>query len=132
MFVFEWMTLKLYTVLPEDCICDALRIMKEMSIKHIPVVKEGNICGIVTDKDIKEFNPAKAVTFDMYELHYIFEKTKIKEVMKSPVYTTTSDTPIEVAADPAHRLSQDHSGSEQISEVPELDPFDPRVDDAGE
>ncbi len=99
MFVFDWMTLKVYMVGPNDCIADALRIMKEMDIKHVPVVREGTILGIVTDRDIKEFNPAKAATFDMYELHYIFEKTKVKEVMKSPVITTTPDTPIEEAAE---------------------------------
>lgn len=102
MFVFDWMTLKVYTVGPNDCISDALRIMKEMKIKHVPVVKEVEIQGIVTDRDIKEFNPAKAATFDMHELHYIFEKTKIKEVMKFPVHTTTPDTPIEMAAELMH------------------------------
>ncbi len=98
MFVSDWMTKKVFIVSPEDSITDAVKLMKEKGIKHIPVVKDGKLKGIISDRDIKEFTPSKATTLDIYELHYLLGKTKVREIMKSKVFTTTSDTPVEEAA----------------------------------
>lgn len=98
MFVSYWMTKKVFTVSPDDSISDALRIMRDKEIKHIPVLKEDKIKGILSDRDIKEFTPSKATTLDIYELHYLLAKIKVKEVMKSKVITTTPETPVEEAA----------------------------------
>jgi acetoin utilization protein AcuB len=62
------------------------------------VVKDEKLKGILSDRDIKDFSPSRATTLDVYELHYILAKTKVKEIMKTRVFTTTSDTPIEEAA----------------------------------
>ncbi|MEW6115474.1 MAG: CBS and ACT domain-containing protein [Nitrospirota bacterium] len=98
MFVSDWMTKKVYTVSPDDSISDAVRMMKERKIKHLPVLKEGKIKGMVSDRDIKEFTPSSATTLDIYELHYILAKAKVKDIMKTKVITTTPETPVEEAA----------------------------------
>lgn len=98
MFVSDWMTSKVYTVSPEDSVTEAVNLMKQHKIKHVPVVVDGVVAGIVSDRDIKEFMPSKATTLDMYELHYLISNTKIKDIMKTKVYTTTPDAPIEQAA----------------------------------
>ena len=98
MFVSNWMTKKVFTVGPDDSVSDAVRLLKEKGIKHIPVVREDRIKGIVSDRDIKEFTPSKATTLDIYELHYLLAKTKVKEIMKTRVIFTTPDAPVEEAA----------------------------------
>jgi len=98
MFVSHWMTRKVYTVSPEESVSDAVSLMKEKKIKHVPVVKDERLKGIISDRDIKEFTPSKCTTLDIYELHYIFAKTKIKDVMNTKVVTTTPETPVEEAA----------------------------------
>ena len=98
MFVSDWMTRKVFTLSPEDVISDAIGLIREKGIKHIPVVKDEKLKGILSDRDIKDFSPSRATTLDVYELHYILAKTKVKEIMKTRVFTTTSDTPIEEAA----------------------------------
>ncbi|MDH5203674.1 MAG: CBS and ACT domain-containing protein [Nitrospirota bacterium] len=98
MFVSNWMTKNVFAVTPDDSISDAVRMMKENGIKHLPVVEGDRVRGILSDRDIKEFTPSKATTLDIYELHYLLAKTKIKEVMKKQVITTTPDAPIEEAA----------------------------------
>ncbi len=98
MFVSDWMTAKVYTVTPDDSISRAVSIMKERNIRHLPVVSGDSVVGIVSDRDIKEFSPSKATTLDVYELHYLLEKTTIREVVKKKPITTTDDTPIEEAA----------------------------------
>ncbi len=98
MFVSNWMTKKVFTVSPNDSISDAAKITKEKDIKHLPVIQRNKIAGILSDRDIKEYVPSKATSLDVYELHYLLAKTKVKEIMKKKVYMTTSDTPIEEAA----------------------------------
>ncbi len=98
MFVSYWMTKKVFIVSPEDGVSDALKIMKEKEIKHLPVVKGGRLRGIISDRDIKEFSPSRATTLDVYELHYLLAKTEVREIMKNRVLTTTPDTPVEEAA----------------------------------
>jgi acetoin utilization protein AcuB len=98
MFVSDWMTRKVLTLSPEDGISDAIGLIREKGIKHIPVVKDERLKGILSDRDIKDFSPSRATTLDVYELHYVLARTKVKEIMKTRVFTTTSDTPIEEAA----------------------------------
>lgn len=98
MFVADWMTRRVFTITPDDGLSDAIRLIREKDIKHIPVVKEHRLKGILSDRDIKEFSPSKATTLDIYELHYLLAKTKVREIMKTKVFTTTADTPAEEAA----------------------------------
>jgi acetoin utilization protein AcuB len=98
MYVSDWMTKKVYAVEPDDYLSDALSVMKERSIKHVPVVKGGKLKGIISDRDIKEYSPSKATSLDIYELHYLLAKTRIKEMMNTNVVTTTADAPVEDAA----------------------------------
>jgi acetoin utilization protein AcuB len=98
MFVSDWMTRRVFTVSPDSPVHEALTLMREKQLKHLPVVKDNRLKGIISERDIKEFCPSKATTLDVYELHYLLEKVKVKEIMKGRVVTTTSDTPIEEAA----------------------------------
>ncbi len=102
MYVKDWMTKKVFTVTPDDAVSDAAAIMKERKIKHLPVVKGGKVAGILSDRDIKEYIPSKATSLDVYELHYLLAKTKVKEIMRKKVFTTSPDTPVEEAARVMH------------------------------
>jgi acetoin utilization protein AcuB len=98
MYVSDWMTKKVFTVDLDDYLSDAITLMKEKGVKHLPVVKGGKLKGIISDRDIKEYTPSKATCLDVYELHYLLAKTKIKELMTAKVITTTPDAPVEEAA----------------------------------
>jgi acetoin utilization protein AcuB len=98
MYVSDWMTKKVYTIGPDDYLTDAITLMKEKAVKHLPVVKGGKLKGIISDRDIKEYSPSKATTLDIYELHYLLAKMSIKELMITKVITTGPGTPVEEAA----------------------------------
>jgi len=98
MFVSDWMTKKVFVVAPDDSISDAVSLMKEKRIKHLPVVKDDKLKGIISDRDIKAYTPSKATALDIFELHYLLAKTNVKEAMKVKVITTSPDTPVEEAA----------------------------------
>jgi acetoin utilization protein AcuB len=98
MYVSDWMTKKVFSIEFDDYLSDAISLMREKGVKHVPVLKGGKLKGIISDRDIKEYSPSKATSLDIYELHYILATTKIKELAKTKLITTTPDTPVEEAA----------------------------------
>ncbi len=98
MYVSDWMTKKVIILYPDDHLSDAISMMKEHGIKHLPVLQNDKLIGILSDRDIKEYSPSKATALDIFELHYLLAKTQVRDVMKSNVVTTASDTPVEEAA----------------------------------
>jgi acetoin utilization protein AcuB len=98
MYVSDWMTKKVIILYPDDYLSDAISMMKEHGIKHLPILKNDKLKGIISDRDIKEYSPSKATTLDIYELHYLLAKTRVKDVMKTKLFTTTPDAAVEEAA----------------------------------
>jgi acetoin utilization protein AcuB len=98
MLVGKWMTKKLVTVEEGDSVSAAMRLLKENRVRRLPVLRKGKLAGIVTDRDLKEASPSKATSLDIWELHFLLEKLKVKDVMtKSPI-TIAPDATIEHAA----------------------------------
>jgi acetoin utilization protein AcuB len=83
MFVADWMMRQVVTVVPDDSVARAMHLMLERGIKHLPVVHDGAVVGVISDRDIRAYTPAKA---------------KVKDAMGARLTTTTPDTPIEAAA----------------------------------
>jgi acetoin utilization protein AcuB len=98
MFVSDWMAPKVMTLDPDNTAADALSLMKEKHIHHLPIVAQDKLVGILTDRDLREFSAAKSSAVDVYAIHYLPAKTKLRDIMKTEPITTTSDTPLEQAA----------------------------------
>jgi acetoin utilization protein AcuB len=99
MFISDWMTKKVYSVTPDDSIATAIKLLKEKKIKHLPVVKsDGTVVGMLSDRDIKDYTPSKATTFEIRELNYILFTTKVKEIMVKKVISAPPSMAIEEAA----------------------------------
>ncbi|MEF3255445.1 MAG: CBS and ACT domain-containing protein [Deferribacterales bacterium] len=98
MLIKDWMTTEVITIEPTDTILDALHLMKENRIRRLPVVKDGKLVGIITEKDIKTFSPSKASTLDIYEMHNVLADTTVETVMSKKVISVSPDDPIEKAA----------------------------------
>jgi acetoin utilization protein AcuB len=86
------------TVSPEDSFRHAMTLIRQKGIRHLPVVEEGGLVGILTDRDIRQASPSPATSLEIHELHYLLEKVKIREIMTRKVHTVTPGTPIEEAA----------------------------------
>jgi acetoin utilization protein AcuB len=98
MFVADWMTKQVVTVVPDDSVSRAIRAMREREIKHLPVVRDGAVIGVISDRDIKTFSPSTATGLDIYEMNYLLSKATVRDAMGKHLVTTTADTPIEDAA----------------------------------
>lgn len=55
--VSEVMALSIHSVTPEDDIADALQMMNDYNIRHVPVMHKGKFVGLITGKDILKIQP---------------------------------------------------------------------------
>ncbi|GAB4522437.1 MAG: CBS and ACT domain-containing protein [Anaerolineales bacterium] len=98
MLVGERMTKPVITISPAIPIAEALDLMKREHIRRTPVVQDGTLVGIVSDKDLLNASPSPATSLSVWELNYLLSKVKVADVMTRDVITVTEDTPIEQAA----------------------------------
>ena len=98
MLVGERMSHPVITVRPDMPIVDALNMMKREHIRRAPVIKDGKLVGIVSDKDLLNASPSPATSLSVWEMNYLLSKIIVKDVMTKEVLTVSEDTPLEEAA----------------------------------
>jgi acetoin utilization protein AcuB len=98
MFVGDRMSHPVITVPPEMPVVDALSMMRREHIRRAPVVRDGKLVGIVSDKDLLNASPSPATSLSVWEMNYLISKILVKDVMAKKVVTVSEDTPIEEAA----------------------------------
>jgi len=98
MLVRDWMTPNPTTITPDTPVLDAIKLLKDQGYRRLPVVENGKLVGIVTDKDLKDAMPSKATTLSVWELNYLLSKLTVAEVMAKPVITVEAEEPLEEAA----------------------------------
>ena len=119
MHVRYWMSKDVITVEEDLSLMKASQLLKEHSIKHLPVVKNGRLAGIVSDRDLKEAQPSKATSLDIHELCYLLDQMKIKNVMSTKLYTINPEEVVEKAA--AVMLENDISALPVVNKKGELE-----------
>lgn len=98
MLVKERMSTPVITVEPDLPIMQALDLMKKSRIRRMPVVKNGKMIGIVSERDLLDASPSDATSLSVWELNYLLAKITVDEIMSKNVITVGEDTPIEEAA----------------------------------
>jgi acetoin utilization protein AcuB len=98
MLVQNWMSSEVITVDEDDSMAKASKLMKQNGIQHLPVLKKGRLVGIISDRDLKEAQPSKATTLDIYELYHLLDEVKVKSIISRSLFTTTHMETVEKAA----------------------------------
>jgi nucleotide-binding universal stress UspA family protein/predicted transcriptional regulator len=83
--VAHWMTAHPYSVAPEESLTAACAQMQQRKIRSLPVVEDGKLLGIVTDRDVRT------------HLKYL-ESTTARQAMATALLTVTPSTSIWDAA----------------------------------
>jgi len=99
MLVKNWMSKDVITVNVDDSMQHAINMMKENSIRMLPVLMEGKLVGVLTDRDLKRASPSDATTLDVHELLYLISKIKIKDIMKKKPVTVPDNFTVEETAE---------------------------------
>ncbi len=100
--VARWMTRNPITIEHTATIVEAMHLLKEKNIRRVPVMREGRIAGVVTEKMLLGFVPTKATALDTWELHYLLARTPVTMAMNPTPHTVTPDTDVAEAAKLLH------------------------------
>ena len=97
--VKDWMVTPVITIEASSPISAAHHLMKNNSIRRVPVIKDDKLVGIVTIGDVREASPSDATTLSIWELNYLWAQLTAEKIMTHNVLTTTPDTSILDAAE---------------------------------
>ena len=98
MFVSDYMTPNPVTVTPDHNYPQAISVIRKNKVRHLPVLENGRLVGIVVEKDLLSNQPSPATTLSVYEIYSLLEVLRIRQIMSRPVITVSGDCPIEEAA----------------------------------
>lgn len=82
------MTTDLITVNPNMDIFEALRLMNETNVRHLPVMENNKLVGFLTVKDILKIQP------QLFEL--IIDKYELREEERKPIYGYDEEEELDV------------------------------------
>ena len=81
MRVRELMTGAPVTVSPATSMLDARHLMLSKHFRHLLVTKDGQLVGIVTDRDVRLNLPSQATSLSVWEINHLLTKLTVGEVM---------------------------------------------------
>jgi acetoin utilization protein AcuB len=90
----DWMKQKVLTLGPEASAFEALRLCRERRIRHIPVVKDERLVGIISDRDLRDASPPLGDP----ERVSTMKEIRLEDVMTRKVITTHPEDTIVHAA----------------------------------
>ena len=95
MIVEQMMNTNILTLQPTHSIKDAINLLLENKIRHLPITnKEGHVVGVLSDRDIKDATPSNLIDNQQHDIY----ATPIEEIMtKNPLIGHPLDFVEEVA-----------------------------------
>jgi len=97
MSVKDFMTRKVVYISPDTTIAHAADLMREQDLHRLPAIENDKLVGLVTEGTIAEASPSKATSLSIYEMNYLLNKTKVKDVMIKDVITVSAYASLEDA-----------------------------------
>jgi acetoin utilization protein AcuB len=94
LLVRDSMTREVVTISPQTTAAEALALCREKGIRHLPVMEEGRLAGMVSDRDLRSATPALGDPARAEALQTI----RVRGVMVRDVLTAHPEDPIEQAA----------------------------------
>jgi len=91
------MTTSVVVVKPRDSLRAAREIMAEHRINQLPVVKNGKVVGIVTDRDLRDAYPSSMEIYRGKGIDEFADSYTVEEVMTFNVISVAPSTPLSEA-----------------------------------
>ena len=105
MLIQNWMSRPVVTIVPGANMPMAQKLMKNHNIHSLPVIKDGKLVGILTDRDLKKASASDATTLDVYELAYLLQKINVAQIMTADPITIHANMTL---AEAAHTFLRDN------------------------
>jgi len=68
MKVKNWMITEVITASPEDTVEDAIQLMRRFSIRHLPIVENGKLVGLVTESNLRAYLSSEKLQLPLKEI----------------------------------------------------------------
>lgn len=91
------MTAGVITVHPGETLRHAVNLLRMHRIRHLPVVEDGKLLGILTDRDIKRATPSLLSGGGQTEHDRVLDQTRISQIMTREPISVRSDASIKEA-----------------------------------
>ena len=95
MLVKNWMSQPAITIDVDDCVKDAVRLIKKHEIHMLPVLQKGQLVGIVTARDIKRASPCDVFSENRKKDDNLLSDIKVKKIMTPDPVTVPFDYTLE-------------------------------------
>ncbi len=92
--VGDIMSVSPVTIAPSTSVHEAQALMQQRKIRHLPVLKDGRLVGMLSDRDIRLVLPSPATSLSVWEIRHLLDKLTVGEVMTYFVMTTAPDCPV--------------------------------------
>jgi acetoin utilization protein AcuB len=89
--VRELMTPAPISVSPNTPVDEARALMQHHRIQHLPVLEDGRLVGMVSDRDIRLVLPSPATSLSVYEIGYLLTRLTVGEIMTYFPVTISAD-----------------------------------------
>ena len=96
--VGDWMTPNPITIDADTTIVEAIHLLKEKNIRRVPVMRNGKLAGILTERMLLTYSPGKSSSLDTWELHYVLARTPVTQAMNPKPHTVRPDMELADAA----------------------------------
>lgn len=90
----EMMQSSVLTATPGMALALAWRLMEDHRIRHLPVVSDGHLIGLVTDRDIRRMSPSTETLHTQAEINLYLGTTTVAACMTRDVITVSPETDI--------------------------------------
>ena len=104
--VRDYMTSDPQTLDVQSTLLDAVLMMRRSELRHIPILENDRLVGILTDRDVGRFAPSMLLAVSPQDYNRVFEDTPISKVMTRNLFSTTPEVKLAEAVN----LIQDRFG----------------------
>jgi acetoin utilization protein AcuB len=100
--VRDFMTPNPTTLTPDQPLLQAVLTMRSLSIRHLPILQDGKLVGLITDRDVARVSPSILSAVSQDEYNQVFEQTMIQRVMAKRPVSVAPDQPLADAVNLLH------------------------------
>ena len=100
--VRDYMTSNPTTLSPDEALLKAVLTIRSLNIRHLPVVVNGKLVGLITDRDVARVSPSIVSKTSQEEYNKVFEQTLVERVMVKNPTAVSPDTPLSEAVGLLH------------------------------
>lgn len=99
MLVKDWMSKNVITLDVTDTLQQAINISLDHHVSVLPVLEDGKLVGVVTDRDLKRASPSDAALLDIQQILYHLSRLEVGAIMSRYPITVPPDCTIEETAE---------------------------------